>query len=92
MINISKNELVLFLNKIIDFIPDKINISEDNYWLIGSDTWTDFSKESSPDVGSLRDDWYFLLQLINENREVSSSDLDRLSSIFRAISQEINPI
>jgi hypothetical protein len=92
MIKIDKKQLHIFFEKIIDFLPSEVTISEDNYWIIGSDEWTIFSREVVPDVGSLNDDWYFLYQLISEKREVSSSDLDRLASILRAISEEINPI
>lgn len=92
MINVSKEDLKVFFEKIIDFLPDEMTISEDSYWLIASDEWTTFSKDATPEVGSLIDDWHFLSQLTSEDRAVSSSDLDKLSSILRAISQDINPI
>ncbi|QRR02375.1 hypothetical protein [Dyadobacter sandarakinus] len=92
MIKVKKEQLNYFFQKIVDFLPSEIDLSEDSYWLIGSDNWTDFSKDVPADVGSLTDDWHFLSQLINEKRQVASADLDRLSSILRAISQEINPI
>lgn len=89
---IEKEELKRILNKVLEFLDDKIEIQEDNYWIISSDLWTDFSHQADADVGSLVDDWYFLKQLLEQDRAVSSSDLDRISSILRAISQKINPI
>lgn len=92
MITVKKEKLNYFFQKIVDSLPSEIVVPEDNYWLIGSDNWTNFSRDVPADVGSLIDDWYFLNQLINEERQAASADLDRLSSILRAISQEINPI
>lgn len=90
---IEKSKLRIICKKILDFIDEKTEINEDSYWLIGSDVWTKFSEDPSADVGSLNDDWHYLNQIIEEeDRIVSSSDLDRLSSILRAVSQEINPI
>lgn len=90
---IEKSKLRIICKNILDFIDEKTEINEDSYWLIGSDVWTKFSKDPSADVGSLNDDWHYLNQIIEEEgRVVSSSDLDRLSSILRAVSQEINPI
>lgn len=89
---IKKGDLKILAQKLIDFLGDETPILEDNYWIISSDNWTNFSRQPDADVGSLADDWYFLQRLLHEDSAVSASDLDRLSSILRAISQEINPI
>ena len=90
---IEKKHLKLIFKEVLIFINEKVEINEDNYLIIGSDVWTDFSNDKIiPVVGSLDDDFYFLKQIIEEKRAISSSDLDRFSSILRAISQEINPI
>jgi hypothetical protein len=52
----------------------------------------DVSQDAKPVIGSLIDDWENLEKLITENNSVAFLDLDRLASILRAISQELNPV
>jgi hypothetical protein len=66
--------------------------NKDYYWLIGSPEWTDMEKVAEPEVGSLTDDWDSLKKTITGDRIVTYIDFDRLASILRAISEELNPV
>ncbi len=93
---INTKEIKEISNIILSFLVnkvEKIDIENDYYSLISSDEWYNFeSNDKQPIVGSLEEDLTLLKQIIEQKREVSFSDLDRLSSIFRAVSQEVNPI
>lgn len=93
--NISTKEICEISNLVLSFISkhvEEISLDDDLYQLIGSDEWYDISSNKEPQIGSLLDDISILKQITEEKRVVSISDLDRLSSIFRAISQHINPL
>lgn len=94
---IKVNELEVVLNKVLEYLKfqelNAYKIEGNNYLIIGSDDWNDFaSAEIKPDVGSLKDDWESLKKNIIVEEIVTPVDLDRLSSILRAISQQISPV
>ncbi|WP_026994860.1 hypothetical protein [Flectobacillus major] len=93
---IETNAIKEISSKVLTFINDNISqvdIDKDYYTIISSDEWYNINTEKyTLVVGSLSEDLEFLKQIIEDNRTVSISDLDRLSAIFRAISQAINPI
>jgi hypothetical protein len=95
--DIKISDLELMLVKIAEYLHslkiDSIKIDEDSYLIIGSDEWNNIlSINIKPDIGSLKDDWTSIKKNIFERQIITSVDLDRLSSILRAISQRINPI
>jgi hypothetical protein len=94
--NISTEEISEISESVLSFVNKyvkEISINEDFYQLIGSDVWYDISNtDKEPQIGSLSEDMSILRQITSDKRVVSISDLDRLASIFRAISQSINPV
>ena len=49
------------------------------------------SKGIKPSVVSLFDDWENLIKILHNKQQISFVDLDRLASILKAISNELNP-
>ena len=62
----------------------------DFYWSVLSGDWLDFNKEPKVAVGSLDDDFAELRRLLSEDSWPSSVDLDRLSSVLRLLSEELD--
>lgn len=95
-IKIQANEIELIFQKMIQkFKIDRIESLEldtDYYWIVTTDEWDDFDSTSSPSlaVGSLVDDWTSLLDDL-KNDQITYLDLERLSSILRALSEKIAP-
>jgi hypothetical protein len=96
IMNIKTKEISEISESVLSFINkyvEEISLNDDLYQLIGSDEWYDISNtDKEPQIGSLSEDMSILKQIIDNKRVVSISDLDRLASIFRAISQSINPV
>ncbi len=70
---------------------EQVEIATDWYSIITADEWTKFEK-AEPVVGSLKDDIEGLTLMINDPERVCTFvDFDRVSSVLRAISQELNP-
>ena len=93
--NISIKELEKITLKTLEKLKndgvENIEIETDNYWIILSDEWDNFDDDIQPAVGSLADDWDSLKKNVLESDIVTCVDIDRLSSILRAISQKMNP-
>jgi hypothetical protein len=79
--------------QLVDFYGGSIDLSSrDLYWKVSSDTAYDMSKEPAYSVGSLDDDLDSIRKLIlDEERPVTSVDLDRVAAILNAIAEAINP-
>lgn len=70
---------------------NSIEIKSDYYLNISAEQWDTFDKEVSPSIGSLADD----INSLNKNVRdefFTYVDFDRVSSVLKAISQELNPI
>ncbi len=92
---IHKNEIKIAFERIMEKLEyegiEQIEINTDWYRFIPADEWKDFTKDVV-EVGSLNDDAESLKLMINDkNRQCTYVDFDRLASILRAISQEMNP-
>jgi hypothetical protein len=70
----------------------QMEFAADEYWIITSDEWCDFKNIPKPAVGSLADDIEYLKRAIGENEILTYSDLDRLSTVLRFISETQAPI
>lgn len=92
---ITVSEIEILFNLIIKKLKkDKqhsFRLTMDEYWLILSDEWTNFETEPSLAVGSLSADLHYLKKSMLENDIHSYSDLDRLSSLLRFISEMLAP-
>jgi hypothetical protein len=89
IITVSEIELLfkLVVRKLKDDRINEIQINMDKYWIVLSDEWNDFEKTPEPAVGSLLEDAALLKNAIEDNAIHSYSELDRLSSILRYISE-----
>jgi hypothetical protein len=91
MNNISITEIeVLFQLVLARLKADNLNniqIDTDEYWIILTSEWGDFTKSPEPAVGSLNEDISYLRKSIAENEIFTYSDLDRLATVLRAISE-----
>ncbi|MVT10248.1 hypothetical protein [Chitinophaga tropicalis] len=92
---ISRKEIeVLFelvLKKLTFDKFEEIHFIKDEYWIITTDEWQNFDHAPKPGVASLVEDVSYLKQSI-ENHEIHSySDLDRLASVLRVISENQAP-
>jgi hypothetical protein len=86
-----KKAMDIVFEKIASSINDNVCISNDYYLHIHMDEAYDFEKNVEPAIGSLFDDWENLCKVISKQQHVTFVDIDRLSSILKAISQELNP-
>jgi len=69
-----------------------VQIETDLYRFIPTDKWSSF-EDTEILTGSLYDDIDSLKRLLADNdRPTTYVDFDRLASVLRALSQEINPI
>jgi hypothetical protein len=59
----------------------------DEYWIITADEWNNFKVLPTLCVGSLSEDVQFLKEAISEDAMYTYSDLDRVATILRAISE-----
>jgi hypothetical protein len=60
----------------------------DMYWVVHQPEWTDLQHEPKLSVGSLKDDWEALQQVL-EGQMPTSVDFDRLASVLRAVSERL---
>lgn len=70
---------------------EEIHFDMDEYWIVLADEWNNFEKEPSLSVNSLNDDVVYLKKAIEEKQMSSYSDLDRLATILRYISERHAP-
>ncbi|MBA3673947.1 MAG: hypothetical protein H0W75_03165 [Chitinophagaceae bacterium] len=84
-----------FFKKIIEKLKEEnieiVDIASDEYLLISTDEWENFEQDVEPIIGSLEDDSYRLLNTKKGDVPFTYVDFDRVASLLRAISQEINP-
>ncbi|TKG88257.1 hypothetical protein EYV94_27365 [Puteibacter caeruleilacunae] len=94
---ISKTDLIPILKKVVEYLEgvniENFSSNTDFYKLIGTDEWDNFGKDCiDPDIGSLKDDWESLMLLLkDDDRPLTSVDLDRVASILRVVSESISP-
>jgi hypothetical protein len=92
----------IHLKEIIDFLKlvelkfqkeqkSYIEIDVDEYWIIDTNEWADFSKVPEPAVGSLEDDLKQVKGALEGQFIASYSEIDSLASLLRAISEELAP-
>ncbi|MDD2793851.1 MAG: hypothetical protein PHD73_11775 [Sediminibacterium sp.] len=95
MTNITINEIEQMFRLIITKLKnegfDKIDFDENEYWVISADEMFDFSHAPSPSVGSLNDDVNYMKKAIEEGAVYSYSELDRLASLLKVISEKQAP-
>ena len=92
--DILKKIFDIIFDKIEGYMPGSISIPQDYYLNIPMDEAYAISKNIEnikPAIGSLYDDWENLTNLIDKKHPVTFVDVDRLASIMKAISQELNP-
>jgi hypothetical protein len=91
MNKISIREIEVLFKLIIEKLKkdniDQVEFSTDEYWVILTNEWENFQITPEPAVGSLSEDIEYLKKAIEENEVVTYSDLDRLASVLRAISE-----
>jgi hypothetical protein len=92
-INIAEIEQLfqLVIEKLKSDNIKEVEFSFDEYWIILSDDWNNFSKEPVSGVGSLSEDLKYLKEVIAVNKIYSYSEFDRLATILRAISERQAP-
>src|SRR5688572_17241614 len=79
------------LRKLRELGIDHVDVKYDFYWLISSADWAKFDKSpKEPVIGSLADDWNSLVKVSRDEHPMMFVDFDRVSSILRAISEELN--
>jgi hypothetical protein len=92
---IKTTDLEFFFKKIIEKLKEEnieiVDIASDEYLLISTDEWENFEQDVEPIIGSLEDDSYRLLNTKKGDVPFTYVDFDRVASLLRAISQEINP-
>lgn len=66
---------------------NEIEIANDEYWIILTNQWSDFSKDPEIAVGSIQEDINFLNKALEANEILTYADLDRVASILRMISE-----
>lgn len=81
----------LLLNKLKSDGYLNIEVDTDLYQVIWTDDWDNFNEEVKPVVGSLKDDWDSLKLVLQDKERVTYLDFERLSSILRAISEQVSP-
>ena len=70
---------------------NSISLETDYYRIIPTDKWSSFT-DNEIILASLKDDIDSLILLLRDpNRPCTFVDFDRLASVLRAISQELNP-
>ncbi len=93
---IKREELDIYFKRVIeklhDFNISEIEIDYDYYYIISAGKWTNFDVDPIPSVGSLVDDCEMLKKTVTDSSRFSFDDLDRISSILRAISNELSPM
>jgi hypothetical protein len=96
MNNLTINELEKLFKLIVEKLKKdnikNISIDFDEYWFITSDEWNNLNETPQPGVGSLAEDVEYLKKALNQNEIFTYSDLDRMSSILKAISEKEAPI
>lgn len=65
--------------------------STDEYWIVLADEWSDFNVSPIPAVGSLKEDIEYLRESLDKSEIVTYSDLDRIATVLRAISEQQAP-
>jgi hypothetical protein len=93
-INIDELEVLfkLVMDKLKKDQVKQIEFAADEYWIITSDEWVNLKNIPKPAVGSLAEDVEYLKRAIEEKEIVTYSDLDRLSTVLRFISEIQAPI
>ena len=61
----------------------------DLYWDIPSDEWVDLAKDPKVATGSLHDDIFELRNLLSDPSRASVVDMDRMASILRLMSRNL---
>ena len=92
--DITLSELKAVFMKEVDHLEEmgyeKIEIPVDYYWNIPQDVRYDpYKKPENLDLGQLSDDWQELQKTIREERDPIAYDLVWLSTILRAIGEQI---
>ncbi len=70
----------------------QISFNVNEYWFVSADEWGNFNEAPEPIVGSLVEDIMYLKQTIAEKEIITYTDLDRLASVLRAISEIQAPV
>ncbi len=82
------------INGILDFIEkdlgiSDVNLQKDNYWTVLEDTTPDAGKPTEFGVGSLNDDWGFLLSSAKDKDQQLPIMLIHVAPILQALSQAV---
>jgi len=90
------SELETIFSKIIEKLKfearEEISIEDDFYKFIPTDEWSSFTGDII-ETGSLSDDIDNLKKLVQDKHHPCTYvDFDRLASVLRAISQNMNPV
>lgn len=88
-------EIRTVLNSILNHISDDLNIKsitldEDYYWSVSSDSL--FSSDKKPadfELGSLRDDWEFLREILHDKDQSAALMLVHAAPILRYIGEKV---
>ena len=96
MSRVTVDEIEILFKLVIEKLKNdkraSIEFNTDEYWIITSDEWDNFKKMPKPAVGSIKEDIEYLKKAIRQGRIYTYSDLDRLATILRAISEIEAPI
>lgn len=90
-IDITSLEIVIssLFNRLKSKEITRFQFSKDFYWSVPEEDLTDLDKAPELHVGSLKDDIDFINSLVREDYDASFLELERLSSIFKAISWQL---
>lgn len=81
----------LLLQRINNDKIEFVEVETDLYWLITSDEWSNFNSSPEAVVGSLKDDWNSLQEILENKQIVTYLDYERFASILRVMSETIAP-
>lgn len=93
VISIEELEILfkLVIKKLRNDKAFQFELDIDEYWIILTKEWDNLDAAPEPAVGSLVDDVEYLKRTIDEDEINTYSDLDRLASLLRAISEKQAP-
>jgi|GEM_PF-952067 len=80
------------ISKLKDGGIDRIELNQDMYWFLSNkDSYEMNYVVEKPLIGSFKDDWEELKKVSEDKQITTYVDIERLSSILKAICEELSP-
>lgn len=80
--------LRLVEKKLLQENQASVKIEDDNYWVIRTYEWADFSRDPEPSVGFLGDDIKRVQDAVERKMIACYSEVDSLATLLRALSEK----